>query len=104
MSVTPSPLRHRPPHHPAMTTTVRVALLLCDTPPPPVVAADGDYVRIFSELLRKSQPAGAAYTLDAYDVRTKMEYPADVDAYDGVLYTGSGPSRLPPRLCCVRAR
>lgn len=53
----------------------------------------GDYLAIFSDLLTRSLPSGAAdkatFVLDNYDVVDKMEYPADVEGYDALLITGS---------------
>lgn len=72
-------------------STKRLALFLCDTPIPAVVAIDGDYSAIFHELLRKSLPnPSVSFTVDSFDVRNKMEYPDEVDKYDGIIYTGSG--------------
>ncbi|KAJ3558428.1 hypothetical protein NM688_g930 [Phlebia brevispora] len=73
--------------------TKRLALLLCDTPIPAVQATDGDYSAIFHELLQKSLPnPSAPFVLDSFDVKNKMEYPDDVDKYDGILMTGSAAS------------
>ncbi|OBZ78439.1 Serine/threonine-protein kinase gad8 [Grifola frondosa] len=57
-------------------------------------ATDGDYTAIFDTLLRKSLPSEPKieYTLDPYDVRNKMEYPPNVDDYDGIILTGSAAS------------
>ena len=78
----------------------RIAVLLCDTPIEPVLAAQGDYGEIFRTLFRKSLEAVEAsspdeasevdFEVDAFDVRTKLEYPENVDEYDAVLLTGSG--------------
>ncbi|TBU42082.1 class I glutamine amidotransferase-like protein [Dichomitus squalens] len=84
----------------------RIAVLLCDTPIEPVVAAQGDYGQIFRTLFRKSLEATQAkfskgekdglsdvdFAIDAFDVRTKLEYPENVDEYDAVLLTGSAAS------------
>ena len=77
-----------------------IAVLLCDTPIEPVRAVQGDYGQIFRTLFRSSLKAVKAslpddasemdFEIDAFDVRTKLEYPADVDKYDAVLLTGSG--------------
>ena len=75
-------------------TAKRLALFLCDTPIPAVLSTDGDYTAIFNDLLRKALPdKSATFTLDPYDVRNKMEYPEDVDRYDGIILTGSGELR-----------
>ena len=75
-------------------TTKQLALFLCDTPIPAVLSTDGDYTAIFNDLLRKALPdPSATFTLDPYDVRNKMEYPEDVDRYDGIILTGSGEPR-----------
>lgn len=74
-------------------TTIRLALFLCDTPIPKVLSQDGDYTAIFAELLRKSFPeheTSVKYQMNSYDVRNKLEYPQNIDEYDGILYTGSG--------------
>ncbi|KAI0087198.1 class I glutamine amidotransferase-like protein [Irpex rosettiformis] len=76
-------------------TTIRLALFLCDTPIPKVIAQDGDYTVIFGELWRKSFPkdqTSVKYEMDSYDVRNKLEYPEDIDKYDGIVYTGSAAS------------
>ena len=78
----------------------RIAVLLCDTPVPTIVAAQGNYEVIFRTLFQKSLESLKASTpdsdidfvVDAYDIRNKMEYPKDIDLYDGVLLTGSGMS------------
>lgn len=69
---------------------ITLALLLCDTPPPAVVAAHGRYDDIFGTLLAASVPAGLQYSVEAYDVVEKMDYPPDEDLLDGILITGSG--------------
>lgn len=76
-----------------MSSPIRAALFLCDTPIQPVLDEDGDYTKIFGELLRKSAPEGVTYTMDSYDVRDKMEYPEDIDQYQGIIITGSGRPR-----------
>ena len=77
----------------------RIAVLLCDTPIEPVRAVQGDYGQIFRTLFRSSLKAVKAslpeaseldFEIDAFDVRTKLEYPENVDEYDAVLLTGSG--------------
>lgn len=73
-------------------TTLAIALLVCDTPPAHIATAHGDYATLFSALLMRAfarlRP-GATLTVDPYDVRSRMEYPEDLSAYDGVLITGS---------------
>ncbi|KAJ3859877.1 class I glutamine amidotransferase-like protein [Lentinula novae-zelandiae] len=73
-----------------------IALLVCDTPMPEVVAEHGEYPTIFYELMRKSLPdeLGWEFTMDAYDVVRKMEYPSEekIDEYDAFMYTGSAAS------------
>ncbi|KAJ4474392.1 class I glutamine amidotransferase-like protein [Lentinula aciculospora] len=73
-----------------------IALLVCDTPIPEVVAEHGEYPRMFHELMRKSLPDefGWNFTMDAYDVVRKMEYPSKekIDQYDAFMYTGSAVS------------
>ncbi|GJE98213.1 class I glutamine amidotransferase-like protein [Phanerochaete sordida] len=71
---------------------IRLALLLCDTPIQPVVDEHGDYTRIFDKLFRDSCPPGVTYVMDSFDVRNKMEYPEDIDQYDGLVMTGSAAS------------
>ena len=68
---------------------IRLAILLCDTPAPPVLKEDGDYHKIFDVWLRGVSPS-VDFTLDAFDVVNKMEYPPENAKYDGVLLTGSG--------------
>ena len=71
-----------------------IALLVCDTPMPEVVAEHGEYPRIFTELMQNSLPKelGWNFTMDAYDVVNKKEYPPEdkIDSYDAFMYTGSG--------------
>ena len=74
-----------------MSVNVRIALFLCDTPAQAVVDADGDYIKIFGEFVRKSIPSDdVTYTIDPYDVRNAMVYPEDIDKYDAIMMTGSG--------------
>jgi hypothetical protein len=79
-----------------MSSPIRLALFLCDTPIQPVLDVDGDYTKIFDDLLRKSAPSNVTYIMDSFDVRNKMEYPKDIDQYNGIILTGSG--LLNPRL------
>jgi hypothetical protein len=74
---------------------IRLAVLLCDTPAPPVLKEDGDYDKIFEVWLRGASPS-VDFTLDAFDVVNKMEYPPKDADYDGVLLTGSGQSNYLP--------
>lgn len=74
---------------------IRLAILLCDTPVPPVLKEDGDYHKIFDAWLRGASPS-TDFTLDAFDVVNKMEYPPEDAEYDGVLLTGSGQSSYLP--------
>lgn len=69
---------------------IRIALLVCDTPLPDVIATHGRYDTIFGTLLAASVPAGVQYTMNAYDVVTKMEYPSHDEKLDGIILTGSG--------------
>ncbi len=74
-------------------STIRVALFVCDVPLAAVVEKDGDYPVIFNELLRQFlslADSSASFILDSYDVREKMEYPKDIDEYQGIIMTGSG--------------
>lgn len=73
-----------------VTQTIRLALLICDTPIGPILEKDGDYHWIFGDWLRKTSPVGLEFTLDAFDVVKKMEYPPDGVEYDGIILTGSG--------------
>lgn len=70
-------------------TPIRLAILLCDTPVPPVLKEHGDYHKIFSAWLRGASPS-VDFTLDAFDVVNRMEYPPEDAKYDGILLTGSG--------------
>jgi len=74
---------------------IHLAVLLCDTPAPPVLKEDGDYHKIFDTWLRSVLPS-VDFTLDAFDVVNRMEYPPDAGKYDGILLTGSGQSNYPP--------
>ncbi|KAJ3965777.1 class I glutamine amidotransferase-like protein [Lentinula raphanica] len=73
-----------------------IALLVCDVPMKEVVAEHGEYPKIFHDLMRKSLPVelGWEFTMDAYDVVHKMEYPSEdeIDSYDAFMYTGSAAS------------
>ena len=73
-----------------VTPAIRLALLLCDTPIPRVLEKHGNYHKIFDSWLRKTSPVDSDFTLDAFDVVTKMEYPPEDAKYDGVILTGSG--------------
>ena len=68
---------------------IHLAVLLCDTPAPPVLKEDGDYHKIFDTWLRGVSPP-VDFTLDAFDVVNRMEYPLDAAKYDGIILTGSG--------------
>lgn len=59
---------------------------------PEVVAEHGAYPKIFHGMMQKSLPDEWDFTMDAYDVVTKMEYPSEekIDEYDAFMYTGSG--------------
>ena len=70
---------------------IRLAVLLCDTPIPAVLKEDGDYHKIFGTWLRSVSPS-VDFTLEAFDVVSKMEYPSEDANYDGILLTGSGQS------------
>lgn len=80
-----------------MSNCKSIALLVCDTPLASVSAEHGDYHVIFTQLLHASgKELGIAdiadkCCLDPFDVVHKMEYPTDhqLDAYDGLLITGS---------------
>src|SRR5258708_5893542 len=74
----------------AAKPAIRLALLLCDTPTPPVREKHGDYHKIFDTWLRKTSPVDPDFTLDAFDVVGKMEYPPEDIKYDGIILTGSG--------------
>jgi len=69
---------------------IRLAILLCDTPPPPVLKEEGDYHKIFDVWLRSTSPVD--FTLEAFDVVNKMEYPPEDAKYDGIILTGSAAS------------
>ena len=73
--------------------TPKLALLLCDRPIPAVLDAYGDYERIFYTLFNSSLPTSVKdFSMDAFDVRWKMEYPPEeeLNNYDGIVMTGSG--------------
>ena len=72
-----------------MMTSIRLALFLCDTPLPSVQETDGDYTTIFTTLLHNSAP-NTHFIIDPYDVKNRLEYPEDVDQYQGIILTGSG--------------
>ncbi|KAH9950737.1 class I glutamine amidotransferase-like protein [Amylocystis lapponica] len=77
-----------------MSSPIRIAVFLCDAPPPSVQATEGDYTAIFNTLLRSALPQSppSDFVLDPYDVRNKLEYPEDVDAYAAIILTGSAAS------------
>jgi len=81
---------------------IRLAVLLCDTPAPPVLKEDGDYHKIFDVWLRGVSPS-VDFTLDAFDVVNKMEYPPEDAKYDGILLTGSGQSNYLPKTSTLRS-
>lgn len=70
------------------TPAIRLAILLCDTPLPPILEEHGDYQKIFDRWLRITSPVD--FTLDAFDVVHKMEYPPEDAKYDAIILTGSG--------------
>lgn len=72
------------------TPTIRLAILLCDTPLPPILEKDGNYQKIFDTWLRITAPVD--FTLDAFDVVHKMEYPPEGIKYDAIIFTGSAAS------------
>jgi len=73
---------------------IHLAVLLCDTPAPAVLKENGDYHQIFDTWLR-GVSFSVDFTLDAFDVVSKMEYPPDDARYDGIFLTGSGQSKYP---------
>lgn len=87
---------------PLITMSVKptsLALLVCDTPIPKVRTAHGEYPAIFTEFFQRSLPGGGGdtesvpkFTMDAYDVVHKQEYPdeARLGEYDAIVLTGSG--------------
>lgn len=78
-------------------STIRLALFVCDAPVPEVQATDGHYPEIFGALWEKSfsnDQANASFKMDSFDVRFNPKYPEDVDQYDAIVYTGSGPLLL----------
>jgi hypothetical protein len=94
-----SQLTDKKPAGGASAKAPRIALLVADTPIPTVLQAQGDYEAIFTRLFEASKPADVPqFRLDAFDVRTKMEYPPEsiLDEYAGIVITGSG---APPPLC-----
>lgn len=96
---------------------IRLALLICDTPNPLVLAAHGDYLAIFRDLLARSlaltpyAAAGVTFELDGFDVRNGEFPPEEMltegkeGAYEGILITGSGESwNTTTRRAWTRAR
>jgi hypothetical protein len=81
-----------------MTTRIpRLALLVCDIPIPAVIKDHGEYPMIFDRVFRASLPDRLAdFALDPYDVRYAKKYPQmdDLEAYDGIVITGSGDALL----------
>jgi len=77
-----------------ITMPKKIALLICGTLPEHIRGTYGDYTVVFTEFLRRSLPQDIEFTLDPYDVVSKMEYPSDdqLDSYDGIMYTGSAAS------------
>ena len=80
-----------------------IALLVCDTPLDSIVQNYGDYHVLFTNLLHASGKQLGIHDiadkckLDAYDVVHEMAYPteAQLDAYDGLLITGSSECAAP---------
>ena len=86
-----------------MMTSIRLALFLCDTPLPSVQETDGDYTTIFTTLLHNSAP-NTHFIIDPYDVKNRLEYPEDVDQYQGIILTGSGQPTSYTRILIVLIR
>ena len=63
---------------------IRLAILLCDA-----LKEEGDCHKIFNTWLRGVSPS-VDFTLDAFDVVDKKEYPSEGAEYDGIILTGSG--------------
>lgn len=74
------------------TTSKSLALLICGSLSANLIEQYGDYSQVFGTFFRSSLPTNADFTLDAYDVFDKMEYPPEdkLAKYDGIVLTGSG--------------
>ncbi|KAG6331617.1 hypothetical protein ID866_7471 [Astraeus odoratus] len=76
----------------------RLALLECSNPGPQILGTDG-YTPVFYSLLEASlalanastpeEAERVSFTLDGYDVMTKMEYPSNDTEYDGLFISGA---------------
>lgn len=83
------------------TPVIRIALLICDPIAEVIRKAHGDYHVLYSSLLTRSLPPGVGkevFTLDAYDVCEKMEYPPEeAEGYNALIISGSRESHSPHR-------
>ena len=73
---------------------ISLALFICGSLPDTLrqdPEYDG-YAEVFSRFLQKSISNDTVFTLHAYDVVEKREYPPadNLDSYDGIILTGSG--------------
>ena len=80
----------------------RLAALLCGVPIPPLFVKDDDFHKMFDTWLRSVSPS-IDFTLDAFNVVDKMEYPSEDAEYDGVILTGSGQSNYFPAASTFRS-
>ncbi|KAF9465868.1 class I glutamine amidotransferase-like protein [Collybia nuda] len=76
------------------TSTKSLALLICGSLTANLIEKYGDYSQVFGTFFRNSLPENTDFTLDAYDVFNKMEYPSEekLGQYDGIVLTGSAAS------------
>lgn len=83
-----------------MSSVLRIAVLETDTPIDPVKERYGTYGDVFTKLLNKGLTGFAdselkpTLEITKWDVVTKQEYP-ELDAFDGLLMTGSSMYILP---------
>ncbi|KAG0172378.1 hypothetical protein DFQ28_004756 [Apophysomyces sp. BC1034] len=66
-------------------TELNLALFVCDTPPPDVYKNHGTYINIFDKAFSKG---GAKVNWEGFNL-VKMEYPTNVDKYDGIIIINS---------------
>ncbi|CAO3644275.1 unnamed protein product [Cunninghamella blakesleeana] len=72
---------------------LHLALLVCDTPKPHIVAKYGDYPVMFNKVFNTATDSekekNIQVTWETFDVVHKQEYPTDINAFDGIVITGS---------------
>ena len=81
----------RSPSVPGMNAHVHVALLVCGKLAGPALDVLGDYNDVYFKFLHDTKPDTVLFTMDAFDVVHRMEYP-DETKYDAIVLTGSAAS------------